>query len=178
MAFGLTVRRGGPHNRLAEPGWADPLDIGYGLRHGGRWNAPGSYGALYLNASLVVARAQVDHKLAGHPYGVEDLEPAEQHDLVDVQVPEDEYQDCVSDRGLTAVGLPDSYPLTSAGDVVTWPDCQAVGATSRDYGRPGVACRSAASAAPAGEEELAVFDTHARGVVMTDRTPFADWYLA
>lgn len=26
-AFGLSVRRGGPYNRLAEPGWADPLDI-------------------------------------------------------------------------------------------------------------------------------------------------------
>jgi RES domain-containing protein len=178
MAFGLTVRRGGPYNRLAEPAWADPLDISYSQRFGGRWNAPGSYWALYLNPSLAMARVQVDHKLAGHPYGVEDLDPAEQHDLVDVQVLQDDYQDCVTEPGLAAVGLPDQYPLTPRGNVVPWRDCQAVGATSRADGRPGVACRSASVRAPAGEEELAVFDTHAPGVTMTGRTPFADWYLA
>jgi hypothetical protein len=48
----------------------------------------------------------VQHKLRGQPYGVEDLDESEQHDLVSVQVPERDWLDCVSVPGLEAVGLP------------------------------------------------------------------------
>jgi RES domain-containing protein len=169
VAYGRTARRGGAYNRLAEPGWADPLDTGYARERGGRWNAPGTYGVLYLNGSPAVARAQARHKLAGQPYGIEDLDEYEQHDLVDVEVPEGDYLDCVTDAGLEAVGLPATYPRA-----VGHADCRPVGAAAREAGRPGVACRSAA--APAEGEELAVFDSAAAAVVMTGRRPFADWF--
>jgi RES domain-containing protein len=169
VAYGRTARRGGAYNRLAEPAWADPLDTSDARERGGRWNAPGTYGVLYLNGSPAVARAQARHKLAGQPYGIEDLAESEQHDLVDVEVSEGDYLDCVTDAGLEAVGLPATYPLA-----VGHADCRPVGAAARDAGRPGVACRSVA--APAEGEELAVFDTAAAPVVMTGRRAFADWF--
>ena len=100
MAYGRTIRRGGSYNRLAEPSWADPLDMSYSRQRGGRWNAPDSFGVLYLNRDLRVARLQVQHKLRGHPYGVEDLDESEQHDLVDVEVAERDWLDCVTVPGL------------------------------------------------------------------------------
>jgi RES domain-containing protein len=116
VAYGRTVRRGGSYNRLAEPSWANPLDTSYSLRRGGRWNPPASFGALYLDRDLRMARLQVLHKLSGHPYGVEDLDEAEQHDLVDVEVVEREWLDCVTVEGLESVGLPVTYPRHRNGD--------------------------------------------------------------
>jgi RES domain-containing protein len=178
VAYGKTARRGGAYNRLAEPAWSDPLDIGFARDRGGRWNQPGSYATLYLNGSVAVARAQAQHKLTGQPYGIEDLDESEQHDLVEVHVPDGDYLDCITDAALQAVGLPASYPLHRDGSAVEHPECWPVGAAARRDGRPGVACRSAAAGAPAGDEELAVFDTAAGGVVMTGRLAFADWYYA
>ena len=168
MAYGRTARRGGTYNRLADPAWSDPLDTGFAREHGGRWNEPGSFGVLYLNGSVELARAQARHKLAGQPYDVEDLDESEQHDLAEVEVPEDDFLDCVTDAGLEAVGLPATYP-----HAVAHAECRPVAAAARDAGRPGVACRSAATPE---REELAVFDTAAGGIVMTGRRAFADWY--
>jgi hypothetical protein len=179
MAYGETVRRGGgEYNRLAEPAWSDPLDISFSRAAGGRWNQPGSYGVLYLNLGVTVARAQADDRLAGLPYGVEDLDESEQHDLVDVQVRDDEYLDCVTDNGLDVVGLPRSYPRHPDGSAVGHHECWPVGAAARAGGRAGVACRSAVGGAPDDAEELAVFDTHAGSVRQTGRRSFADWYYA
>lgn len=177
MAYGRTVRRGGPYNRLAEPAWTDPLDTGYSKTRGGRWNPPGAFGALYLNRDLRVARLQVEHRLAGHPYGVEDLDEAEQHDLVDLDVPEQTWLDCVSDGGLEAVGLPVSYPRHPDGTAVGHPECRPKGQAAFNEGLPGVACRSAAYGAATADEELAVF-ARAGGpnVAITHRRPFADWF--
>jgi hypothetical protein len=176
VAYGLTARRGGAYNRLAEPAWADPLDVGFARERGGRWNGPGSFGVLYLNRSVALARAQARHKLAGQPYGVEDLDESEQHDLVEVEVPDGDYLDCVTGAGLEAVGLPAGYPSHPDGRAVEHAECRPVAEAARDDGRPGVACRSAAAGAPVGDEELAVFDTAVGGVVMTGRLAFAAWY--
>ena len=177
MAYGRTVRRGGAYNRLAEPSWADPLDTSFSRQPGGRWNAPGSFGVLYLNASDRVARLQVDHKLAEQPYGIEDLDPTEQHDLVDVDVQETDALDLVSDAGLEAVGLPVSYPRDALGHPVEHARCHPVGQAAYDEPVPAIACRSAAGAATPADEELAVFDRDAAIVTQTGRRPFADWYL-
>lgn len=177
MAVGHFVRRGGAYNRLAEPAWENPLDISVSQAHGGRWNAPGSYGALYLNRTVAMARAQVAHKLAGQPYGVEDLDGREQHDLVGVHVPDDDYLDCLTDLGLRAVGLPESYPHRPDGGAVSWEECQPVAAAAREDGLPGVACRSAVEHAPPDGEELAVFDRATAEVTVVARRPFADWYF-
>lgn len=132
---------------------------------------------LYLNATVSLARLQVAHKLAGQPYGVEDLDPSEQHDLVHIDVAELTALDCVSDEGLEAVGLPVSYPDDDHGTPVRWPLCQPVGQHAYDdAGTAALACRSAVAAATRADEELGVFDTHLASVTMTGRAAFADWY--
>ena len=174
MAYGRSIKRGGDdYNRLAEPDWNDPLDTSYSLR-GGRWNARGSFPALYLNRGVRVARLQVQHKLAGQPYGVEDLDESEQHDLVELDVPDHrDWLDCVTERGLDAVGLPPTYPRHRNGRPVTHATCQRIGAAAHEAARPGVACRSAASSEPS-DEELAVFD--ASGITAGSRLSFGEWY--
>jgi hypothetical protein len=176
VSYGLTVRRGGEYNRLAEPGWQDPLDTSFAKSTGGRWNPPGSYGVLYLNRDERVARLQVDHRLVGQPYGIEDLEPAEQHDMVLVDVPEAERLDCVSDRGLEAVGLPSSYPRSPDGKPVGHPVCQQIGQRAHEAAHTGIACRSAATGATGADEELALFEPHG-ALDVKERRPFTAWYL-
>jgi hypothetical protein len=177
VAYGKTVRRGGAYNRLAEPAWTDPLDTSYSKARGGRWNPPGAFGALYLNRDLRVAHLRVEQALAGHPYAVEDLDEAELHDLVDLEVPEQEWLDCVNNDGLKAVGLPVSYPRQPGGRPVEHPQCQPIGQAAFNEGLPGVASRSAARLATTADEELAVF-AYARAprVVMTRRRVFAEWF--
>ena len=162
------MRRGGACNRLAEPHWQDPLDTSFSRHRGGRWNAPGAFGVLYLNMTERMARLQVEHKLAGHPYDIEDLDPAAQHDLVEVDVAATDALDLVSAEGLDAVGLPVTYPLHADGRPVPHEQCHPVGRA---------AYRSAAAGAAHTDEELAVFDRAVDIVTQTARRAFADWYL-
>jgi RES domain len=177
VAYGRTVRRGGSYNRLAEPDWADPLDTSYSQQRGGRWNAPGTYGVLHLNRDPGVARLQVQHKLRGQPYGVEDLDESEQHDLVDVEVSDREWLDCVTDEGLESVGLPATYPRHRNRRPVRHTTCRPVGQAAFDDEQHGIACRSAATGASLNDEELGVFDRDVSSIVqITGRHPFADWF--
>jgi hypothetical protein len=177
VAYGQTVRRGGACNRLAEPHWDDPLETSFSKDYGGRWNAPGSYGVLYLNMTEQLARIQVEHRLAVHPYDVEDLDPVEQHDLVEVEVAETDALDLVSDEGLDAAGLPVSYPLDEQGEPIPHEQCHPIGRAAYDAPLPAIACRSAAAGANETDEELAVFDRDTHIVRQTARRPFAAWYL-
>jgi hypothetical protein len=179
VSYGRTTTRSGEYNRLADPAWEDPLDIAYSKATGGRWNAPGSFGILYLNNGESMARAQVAHKLAGQPFTVEDLDPTEQHDLVEVAVdPPATVLDCVSADGLDAVALPASYPAGGQGAIVGHAMCQPIGAAARADGQDGIACRSAADGTTHGDEELALFDRAVERLVsLTGRRSFAGWYL-
>lgn len=175
--FGATVRRGGRYYRLADPDWSDPLDSSYSLAVGGRWNMPGAFPVLYLNDSVTTARLQVLHKLAGLPYGPEDLDPDEQHDLVSVDVPTQAFLDCASDQGLIEVGLPASYPRYANGRLVAHATCRPIGRQAWDDRLPGIACRSAAAGATKINEELAYFDRVRRPRhTFQARTPFAEWW--
>lgn len=177
MAYGRAIRRGGSYHRLADPSWADPLDTSYSRQRGGRWNPPGSFGVLYLNRDRRMARLQVRHKLRGHPYGIEDLDESEQHDLVEVEVAERDWLDCVTAEGLEAVGLPDTYPRHRNGRPVRHADCQPVGQAAFDNGRHGIACLSAATGASRTDGELGVFDRDVdTSVQMIGRRPFAEWF--
>jgi hypothetical protein len=177
VAYGRTIRRGGLYNRLAEPWWVDPFDTSYSKERGGRWNSPGSFGVLYLNRDLRTARLQVQDKLRGQPYGVEDLDADEQHDLVSVRVSERDWLDCITDAGLEAVGLPVSYPRHANGRPVRHETCQPIGQAAFDDGRGGIACRSAPASATPSDEELAVFDGYTSATVhMTGRQPFSEWF--
>ena len=177
LAVGTVAERSGEYNRLAEPTWSDPLDTSYGQKNGGRWNAPGAFPALYLNDTIATARIQVLHKLTGLPYGPEDLEPDQQHDLVRVDVPRGSYLDCVSEFGLVAAGLPRTYPRHRNGRPVTHAACQLIGQQAFDGNLPGIACRSAATGATAINEELCFFDRPGQArPALVGRTSFADWW--
>lgn len=169
------IERGGEYFRLADPGWADPLDGTYAREHGGRWNAPGSFPVVYLNATRSTARANVARKLAGRPFGVEDLAPEEAPDLVATRVPRDRYVDIVTDEGCTTAGLPATYPRDARGEEIGWDACQPVGRRAWDADASGIACRSAAVAAGKDGEELAWFE---RGGSLTPdvRWSFDEWF--
>jgi hypothetical protein len=176
-----TIRRGGPYLRVADPAWEDPLDGRHAANRGGRWNPPESFRVVYLCAAVDVARANVYRKLAGQPYGPEDLRPGAGPVLVRTRVPEDRYLNAVTDAGLRDLGLPKTYPLDSRRRPVPWRRCQPIGLRAWEAGLPGVAARSAAAvdararvSATSPMEELAYFGQRKlrRGAVR----PFDEWF--
>jgi hypothetical protein len=170
----LHVSRGGRYVRVADPEWVDPLSARYARDHGGRWNAPGSFGVVYLNASVQVARAQVLHRLEPRGIRPEDLEPDQGPVLVETRVPEDDYVDAITDGGLAELGLPATYPIDGRGRRVAHRVCQPIGLQAWDLGEPGIACRSAARAPSSDGEELAFFGRRRLRVRSIAR--FSDWY--
>lgn len=168
------VVRGGRYMRVADPSWRDPLSGAHARRSGGRWNPPRSFDVVYLNASPPVARAQVRHKLEPRGIRPEDLDPEQGPLLVHADVPEDRYVDAITARGLTPLGLPESYPLDAGGNRVPHAACQPIGQRAWEAGESGIACLSAARAAPAGGEELAYFAHRLLRPQRTER--FTDWF--
>lgn len=169
------VRRGSVYLRVADPEWQDPLDGSYSMRTGKRWNPPGSFPVVYLNATVEVARANCDDWFAGQPFGPLDVEPERAPILVETEVPETEYADVVTDGGCVALELPTTYPFDAGGTEVPWSVSQPIGQRLWDAGERGIACRSAALPRGTLGEELAYFQ---RG----DRLPkvrfraLRDWY--
>lgn len=168
------IRRGGSYFRVADPAWAEPLAGEYSQAHGGRWNSPGSFPVVYLNATYAVARANVRRKFDGLPYGPEDLDPDEAPVLVEAEMPEDEFVDVVTDEGCIAAGLPDAYPWRE-GAIVDWRQCQPVGQRAWEEGFPGIVCRSAAPKAALADEELAWFQRSGALKPLGVRS-FEDWF--
>lgn len=166
------MRRGGSYLRIADPRWDDPLDGFAAAVRGGRWNPPRSFPVVYLSASIDVARANVRRRLAGRPYGPEDLDPAAAPVLVTADVPEDDHVDVVTEAGCVAAGVPGTYPRDD-GDEVGWETCQPIGAAAWEAGAPGISCRS--TAAPQAGEELAWFQRDTR-LLPHEVRPFDDWF--
>lgn len=166
-----------PYFRVADVAWDDPLDTSWSMAHGGRWNPPQGFGALYTNSSVVLARAQVRHLHRDDPYEPEDLEESVAPILVEVAIPDGEYGDAVTAEGLAQLGLPNTYPHDLAGGIVEHDVCQQVGARLFDSGVAGIRCRSAAVGAPDGDHELAWF-ARADAVAPERRGSqnFAEWY--
>jgi hypothetical protein len=167
------LRRSGIYVRVTDPSWRNPLAAEYSRRQGGRWNAPGSFGVVYLNRSVDVARAQVRRKLEPRGIRPEDLSLERGPALVHTEVPEDAYVDAVSDPGLRSLGLPTSYPFDQAGGEVPHAACRPIGQAARDEGEPGIACRSAA-ARPSPGEELAYFA--GKRLTAVHRQPWTEWF--
>ncbi len=168
------IARGGRHFRVADPSWENPLDGRFSQRHGGRWNAAGSFPVVYLNASLAVARANVLQRLQGLPYGPEDLDPAAAPVLVTTGVAEDDFIDIVTAHGCRAAGLPTTYPQVD-GETVGWQECQPIGQRAWEEEAPGIACRSAAPGLGPADEELAWFE-RARPLQADAVQRFEDWF--
>ena len=147
--------------RVADPDWTDPLDPRWAERAGGRWNAPGSFRTLYLNADVHTARLQLVALLRGSPVEVEDLAD-DAYVLAAATLPRDQTcADARTDAGLAALGLPASYPRDEAGRTVGHAVCQAVGGDVQARGLRGVLCRSATTTDGEGRE-LAWFPATSR----------------
>lgn len=168
------VRRGGAYLRVADPSWRDPLSGEHARTRGGRWNAPGAFGVVYLNASRSMARALVRSRLQDRGIRPEDILPEAGPMLVSTTVPDDVYVNAVTDAGLRAVSLPTTYPLDGRGRIIPHGVCQPIGQLAWDAGERGIVCRSATKGAPARGEELAYFGRARLRVNETE--PFADWY--
>lgn len=174
MARHLT--RSGRAYRVADPGWADPLDPHFSAMSGGRWNPPGSFGVVYFNVDFAAARANVARLYRDTPYGPEDLDPATAPLLIDVELPAERYADAGTKRGLASLRLPATYPDDGQGAVVDRTLCQAIGTRLFTDGELGVACRSAA-ALPSPGEELAWFAQAGRAPLdAVRRRMFEEWF--
>lgn len=175
----ITAPTAGPHLRVVDPDWDDPLDATYAQRVGGRWNTVGSYPVLYLNATIGAARANASQKLTEQRalgIGLENLDPAGLPELVEVEVPAGTAADLRSDDGLRAVGLPTTYPRTAAGEIIPHERCQPIGAEAHDRRLDGVLARCAAPGAQTLDSELAWFPLQGRSAAAGARQAFHDWY--
>lgn len=173
-ATGPTTRHHGRHYRVADPAWSDPLDGAHARRRGGRWNAPGERDVVYLNADVETARLNVRRRLAGQPYGPEDLDD-DVFCLVATDVPDGEYLDLTRPTACAGVGLPHEYPRDAAGETVPHAACHAVGRAAERDGLRGILCPSAADGATPANLELAHFSADAP-LVPAEVLPFSAWY--
>ncbi len=171
------VRRGGPYYRVAKPSWKNPTDTSFSKTFGGRWNEPDrpgrpGFGALYLNATIAVARhnanLQVRREL-GPTLSIDDLTPEAQPDLQHFEIEEAEFVDAVTPAGIALLGLSASYPID-----VPHPPCQGLAAAAYADGENGIVPLSALSPT---SEELVIFDFAVpRLAAPTIREPFANWF--
>lgn len=176
-----TCQSGGAYLRIADPDWLDPLDGSASMVRGGRWNAAGSYPAIYLNADIETARANaellIERTTEGMPFTVDDLDPEGLPVLVTVDLPSCDVLDAVSPRGLADAGLPVTYPRRPAGDPLPWEACQRVGMRAHDDGLSRIAYRSSARAAGGGE--VAWLPRNGGPLqAVADPQPFAEWFRA
>ena len=147
-----TVQIGGRYLRIADAHWADAVDPTHSADAGGRWN-PRGVPCLYLNHDAQTVQANVQRKLGNRPYA-RFLDPATAPVIVEVELPVGTAFDAYTQHGITALGLPPTYPLDDHGDMVPHRPCQAIGKTAFDMGLDGVDCKSAAAG---GHRELAWF---------------------
>jgi len=149
------VTRGGTYYRVCDPSWKNAADTSYAKRHGGRWNPPGAFGALYLNRTIAVAAANARRSLArefGDAVAFADIRPERRPALHAFTVVDHRFVDLVSARGLRAARLPVTFPLGC-----DHRGCQRLARVLYADGEAGVAVRSAVGQG----EELAIFDSHA-----------------
>lgn len=167
------VRRGGTFYRVCGPDWEDPSDTEYSRTNGGRWNPPGEFGALYLNADAGAAHANARRFIAqqfGAAIQPEDISAAYLPTLQAFDVTQALFLDALSERGRTALGLDPHYPEGSGYDI-----CRAVGRVAYKGGERGIVVICAVAD---DDEELAVFDSFVGKIVKIagHRRRFRDWY--
>ncbi len=118
--------------------------------------------------------------LEGSPVTMEDLDD-HSYVLVAAFLPRGQIvADAVTDAGLTALGLPASYPRAAGGREVGHEICQRVGRAVRGQHLRGIWCRSASTADGRGRE-LAWFPAAIRSTAMPGwrhPLPFGSWRSA
>lgn len=144
---------GSGYLRIADAHWSNPLDPSYAATGGGqRWNSPGMP-CLYFNQDRQTVEANLRRKIGPFPYA-RFLDPATAPVILDVELPAGVAADVHTSRGISAAGLPPSYPLDGDGQLVSHQQCQIIGRMAFDTGMDGVDCKSAADG---GKRELAWF---------------------
>ena len=168
------IHREGTYLRVCDATWLDCADTTFARRFGGRWNAPGSFGVLYLCAdrSVAAANARKAYESDGR-LTLFDRRPERRPHVQEFTVAHSRFVDGVTTIGLAALGLPDSYPTGGS-----WSRCQGIARMAYDLHEKGIACRSAAEATRGRwlGEELAIFDTAIGLATRGPRRPFAQWY--
>lgn len=160
---------------MAARDWADPLDVSFAQRTGGRWNPPGSWPTLYLSRDLDTARAQISRLLEGTPVSPDDLAD-DAYDLLAVVLPAANVVDVVTDAGVAGVGLPATYPRDAAGQLVPHAACQRIAQGAHASGADGIEARSAlVTVAPSATTELAWWPGSQRAAQVADRVPYGQW---
>lgn len=169
------VERGGMFFRVCDPSWTDPLDTSFAKSRGGRWNPPGSFGVLYLCATIAVAAGNARRAYEGEIATLFDLLPGKRPDLQIVSVRSIHVIDAASEVGLRSLRLPLTYPTG-----VSWVRCRTIGVRAYGRGEYGITCRSADATDRTSiiieGEELVVFDRALRYVTRLERIPFTQWY--
>jgi hypothetical protein len=176
------VTRDGRYYRVCDPHWDDCYDTSFSKSLGGRWNPPGAFGVLYLCRSLAVAAANARQNFVGEIHSLYDLKPQFRPLVVEFSIartPPRSFVDAVTETGLSAVGLPATYPFSSKAKV-SYSACRQVGVAAYADAELGIACRSAAEATPISwpGEELALFDRGHAVARRGRRRAFADWYVS
>lgn len=163
--------------RICEADWDDPLDPSFAQLRGGRWNPPGSWPTLYLNEDVVTARLNLDAFIAGWPYRPEELDETNGPQLAVATLPRRQtVADAHTPDGVTALGLPPTYPVDASGGLIAHDLCQAIGIGVHEAGLRGVRCRSAQAPRGAGRE-LAWYPATVRSrAQLIERRDFVDWF--
>ena len=163
--------------RIAQAEWKDPLDTSFAAEAGGRWNPPHSFPTLYLNEDLVTARINMQLFTDAWPYGPEDLRDETAPVLVEAMLPRQQrVADGHTPKGVSALGLPRTYPLDVSGAPVPRSVCQPIGAAVEAAHLRGVRSRSAQTVLGAGRE-LAWFPASARSRARAGaRLTFRQWF--
>ncbi|HRE03453.1 MAG TPA: hypothetical protein PLV68_19305 [Ilumatobacteraceae bacterium] len=126
-----------------------------------------------MNENAETARRQIQRMLEGTPFGPDDLAD-DAYDLVTVLLPRGQTAlDAVSAAGLTAVGLPTTYPTTTDGERVGHAACWPAATDAYAAGLDGVHCRSAATLDGLGRE-LAWWPRD-QTATWTTRSPYSAW---
>jgi hypothetical protein len=171
------LRDGHTWLRIADQAWVDPLDPAFAKTHGQRWNWPGSFAVLYLNEDLVTTRLNLRLFCAGWPFEPEDLRDDTGPCLVSARLPRAQrVADVHTPRGVAAVGLPQSYPLDAAGQLIRHDACRPIGVAVHAQGLRGARYRSARLPDGAGRE-LAWFPATSRSrASLVGTTSFEAWF--
>ena len=120
--------------RVADSVWSNSLDPTFAQVTGNRWNAPGSYATLYLNADVITARLQIERMCAGSPVTPEDLADDAYTVVAATIVSNQRTADVVTDQGVEAAELPAPYPLDAEGNSIPHQRCQPIGQLLFDAG--------------------------------------------
>lgn len=99
MSERRTIRRGGPYYRVVAPEWI----------------------ALYLNATVQVAAANVCAQYSGRAIKLFDLLPKARPELVTFQVSTVDVLDACTPDGIATLGFAENFPYG-----LPWPPCKAI----------------------------------------------------